>query len=35
VWDRIGGEEEELKGKMKQKCPDVVEEAAAYKKAHS
>ena len=34
VEDRVGGDEE-LLGKMKQKCPDVVEDAEAYKKARS
>ena len=34
VVDRVGGHEE-LIGKMKQKCPDVVEDAEAYKTAHS
>lgn len=34
VEDRVGGEEE-LTGKMKQKCPDVVRDADAYKSAHS
>lgn len=34
VEDRMGGEEEMI-GQMRQKCPDVIQDAEAYKKAHS